>query len=60
MGAKQAEKTERNLEIYRRLKAGESPMELAKEFDIYLSRIYQIKGKLAKRYSDKTEANLTP
>ena len=43
MGTLAEPKTERNLEIYRRLKNGESPMELAKEFDIYLSRIYTIK-----------------
>jgi Mor family transcriptional regulator len=50
MGKIQEQKTERNLEIYRRLKSGESPMELAKEFDVYLSRIYQIKKTVERRY----------
>lgn len=49
MGISPAPKTERNIEIYKRLQAGESPMDLANEFDLFLSRIYQIKRNVQKK-----------
>jgi Mor family transcriptional regulator len=46
MGSSPEPKTERNLEMYRRWKAGENVYDLIREYGISLARFYVIKRKV--------------